>query len=65
MEGSKMATILVAYITVLVVFVTGVAATGVREDQGAVAPSPMESAGVALGAPAVFVAVLSMLAWFF
>ncbi|MFQ6631503.1 hypothetical protein Gotur_009894 [Gossypium turneri] len=65
MEGSKMAMVLVAYITVLVVFATGVAATSVREDQGAVAPSPMESAGVALGAPAVFVAVVSMLAWFF
>ncbi|KAK5803359.1 hypothetical protein PVK06_031004 [Gossypium arboreum] len=63
MEGSKMAMVLVAYITVLV-FSTGVAATGVREDQGAVAPSPMESAGVALGASAVFVAVVSMLAWF-
>lgn len=58
-----MAMVLVAYITVLAVFATR--ATAVREDQGAVAPSPMESAGVALGVPAALAAVASMAAWFF
>ncbi|XVF87186.1 hypothetical protein PTKIN_Ptkin18bG0098800 [Pterospermum kingtungense] len=62
MEGSKMAMILVAYITVLAVFATG--ASAVREDQGAVAPSPMESGAVALGVPAAMAAVASMAAWF-
>ncbi|XWS19825.1 hypothetical protein CRYUN_Cryun31cG0049900 [Craigia yunnanensis] len=63
MKGSKMAMILIAYITVLAVFVTG--DTAVREDQGAFAPSPMESAGVALGVPAALATVAFMVAWFF
>ena len=58
-----MAMILIAYITVLAVFATG--ATALREDQGAIAPSPMESAGVALGVPAGLAAVACMVAWFF
>ena len=57
-----MAMILIAYITVLAVFATG--ATALREDQGAIAPSPMESAGVALGVPAALAAVACMVAWF-
>ncbi|KAB2007627.1 hypothetical protein ES319_D10G042700v1 [Gossypium barbadense] len=60
MEGSKMAMILIAYITVLAVFTNG--ATALREDQGAVAPSPMESAGAALGVPAAVAALASMAA---
>ncbi|XVF25493.1 hypothetical protein REPUB_Repub13aG0217200 [Reevesia pubescens] len=61
MEGSKMAMILIAYIMVLAVFATG--ATALREDQGAVAPSPMESAGVALGVSAALAAVASMISF--
>ncbi|MBA0569691.1 hypothetical protein Golob_003406 [Gossypium lobatum] len=60
MEGSKMAMILIAYVTVLAVFTNG--ATALREDQGAVAPSPMESAGAALGVPAAVAALASMAA---
>lgn len=64
MEGSKkMAMVLIAYITVVAVFATE--ATALREDQVAVAPSPMESAGIALGLPAGLAAVACMVAWFF
>ncbi|OMO66609.1 hypothetical protein CCACVL1_21063 [Corchorus capsularis] len=63
MEGSKVAMLLIAYLTILAVFATG--ATAVREDLGAIAPSPMESAGAALGVPAALAAAACMLAWFF
>lgn len=63
MAGSKEAMILIAYITVLAVVATG--ATAVNEDLGATAPSPMQSAGVALGVPAALAAVACMVAWFF
>ncbi|MBA0866222.1 hypothetical protein Goshw_019026 [Gossypium schwendimanii] len=58
-QGSKMSMILIAYITLV-----ASVAMGLREDQGAVAPSPMESGGVALGVPAALAAALaSMLAF--
>ncbi|OMO49932.1 hypothetical protein COLO4_38288 [Corchorus olitorius] len=62
MKGSKVAMILIAYITILA-FATG--ATAVTEDLGAIAPSPMESAGAALGVPAALAAAACVLAWFF
>ncbi|XP_039036193.1 uncharacterized protein LOC120172941 [Hibiscus syriacus] len=39
--------------------------TALREDQGAVASSPMESVGMALGVPVALVALASMAACFF
>ncbi|KAE8722958.1 Detected protein of unknown function [Hibiscus syriacus] len=63
MEGSKMA---IACIMVVAVLASG--ATALREDQGEIAPSPMESAGVALGVPAAaaaLAALASMAACFF
>lgn len=35
------------------------------QDVGAVAPSPVESGGVALSVPALLAAIASLLAWFF
>lgn len=52
-----MSMLLIAYITLVAVVASG--ATGLREDQGAVAPSPMESGGVALGVPAALAAALA------
>ncbi|KAK8608081.1 hypothetical protein V6N13_023515 [Hibiscus sabdariffa] len=60
MEGSKMA---IACIMAIAVLASG--ATALREDQGAAAPSPMESGAVALGVPAALAALASMAAWFF
>ncbi|MBA0598187.1 hypothetical protein Gorai_007962 [Gossypium raimondii] len=55
--------ILIVYISVVTVFATGI--TALREDQGAIPPSPMESGGVALGVPAALAVLASMVAWFF
>ncbi|GMI91645.1 hypothetical protein HRI_002833800 [Hibiscus trionum] len=63
MEGRKMSMILIACITVLVVFGSGVAAA-LREDQGAIAPSPMESGAAAVGVPAALVAALASMVAF-
>ncbi|KAL4279783.1 hypothetical protein GQ457_03G035600 [Hibiscus cannabinus] len=63
MEGGKMSMLFIAYITVLAVFASGVAA--LREAQGEIAPSPMESGAVAMGVPAALVgaALASMVAF--
>ncbi|KAK8580550.1 hypothetical protein V6N13_143630 [Hibiscus sabdariffa] len=63
MEGGKMIMVCIAYITVFGVFASGVAA--LREGQGAIAPSPMESGAVAMGVPAALVgaALASMVAF--
>ncbi|KAK8692510.1 hypothetical protein V6N13_075969 [Hibiscus sabdariffa] len=63
MEGGKMSMLFIAYITVLAVFASGVAA--LREAQGAIAPSPMESGAVAMGVQAALVgaALASMVAF--
>lgn len=63
MEGSEAAMILIAYITFLGALDTG--ATALREDQGEIALSLMESAAVALGVPAGLAAVACMVTWFF
>ncbi|MBA0748068.1 hypothetical protein Gogos_004923 [Gossypium gossypioides] len=63
MKGSKVAMILIVYIAVVTVFATGI--TALREDQGAIPPSPMETGGVALGVPAALAVLASMVAWFF
>ncbi|KAL4334238.1 hypothetical protein GQ457_07G030140 [Hibiscus cannabinus] len=62
MEGRKMSVILIACITVLAVFASRVAA--LREDQGAIAPSPMESGAVAMGVPAALVVALASMVAF-
>ncbi|KAI9184755.1 hypothetical protein LWI28_000794 [Acer negundo] len=62
--GYKMSMTFTIYIMVLLAFVTFGAANA-AEDVGGIAPSPMESAGAALGVPAFLAAIASLLAWFF
>ncbi|KAK9014225.1 hypothetical protein V6N11_005390 [Hibiscus sabdariffa] len=50
MEGRKMGMILSVCIMVVAGFATGT--TALREDAGAIPPSPMEGGGVAVGVPA-------------
>ncbi|GKU94206.1 hypothetical protein SLEP1_g7732 [Rubroshorea leprosula] len=65
MEGMKMAMILTIYITILATFASFRVTVGL-EDVGAIAPSRMESAGVAHGVPVIFAAVMAcIVAWFF
>ncbi|KAL5841219.1 hypothetical protein ACOSQ3_011822 [Xanthoceras sorbifolium] len=65
MEGYKMSIkTFTIYVILLLAFVTFGAANA-AEDVGGIAPSPMESAGGALGVPALLAAIASLLAWFF
>nr|KYP49664.1 hypothetical protein KK1_028636 [Cajanus cajan] len=64
MESCKVAIVLTIYIMAMLVFVHSCVAESVVEDVAAIPPTPMESAGVHLCAPAVFVAIASVVAWF-
>ncbi|KAK8629278.1 hypothetical protein V6N13_078125 [Hibiscus sabdariffa] len=63
MEGRKMGMILSVCIMVVAGFATGT--TALREDAGAIPPSPMEGGGVAVGVPAALAVLASMVACFF
>ncbi|KAL4309017.1 hypothetical protein GQ457_01G041250 [Hibiscus cannabinus] len=58
MEGRKTGMILSVCIMVVAGFATGT--TAMREDAGAIPPSPMESGGVAVGVPAALAVLASM-----
>ncbi|KAJ0017358.1 hypothetical protein Pint_10010 [Pistacia integerrima] len=62
MEGYRKSMTFTIYIMVLLAFATFGANA---QDVGAVAPTPMESSGVALSVPALLAAIVSLLAWFF
>lgn len=65
MESSKLAMASAFCIIVLLGFAS-FGAAAVIEDAGGIAPSPtMENSAVALGAPAIVAAVVSLVAWFF
>ncbi|KAK8484981.1 hypothetical protein V6N13_063051 [Hibiscus sabdariffa] len=58
MEGRKTGMILIVCIMVVAAFATGT--TALREDAGAIPPSPMESGGVAVGVPAALAVLASV-----
>ncbi|KAJ4976323.1 hypothetical protein NE237_001429 [Protea cynaroides] len=61
MECYRLAIVLSIYIMVLMAFL---GATGAVEDFERIAPAPaMDSAGVALSAPAIVAAIVSLVAW--